>query len=379
MAGEQAVSLAAGETKKLVFEAQGENVRLWSPDAPNLYDLQVFLDGEGTVYTADERVGFRTIEIRGLDFYLNGEKIYLKGANRYDEYYPFGICAPEALIREDLMEMKKCGMNLVRVHYPQDDIHYRIADEIGIMYMLEVPVNWVYPKSYEPFEQYSALADRAADALHRMFAAFCNHPCWTIWSLGNECGHSMPACQTLFRMLNKLARDYDSGRLITFASCRDLLDSQELDFCDFLSLNYYSGVLSEHVDQFPVQMHDVLSYKLGIAQKLYPNMPHVMTEFGYPCVYGIHGSSIEGRFTEEFGYTFLKAACAEYQADPNMRGLIIWSWADYRHRRGLIGAKTDMHLQATFGPFGLVTVDRKKKQGLVDAMTEVFTAWQPEK
>jgi beta-galactosidase/beta-glucuronidase len=43
-------------------------------------------------------------------------------------------------------------MNLIRTHYPQDEIHYRIADEIGIMYMIEVPINWWFPTDEETFE-----------------------------------------------------------------------------------------------------------------------------------------------------------------------------------------------------------------------------------
>ena len=379
LAMEQPVTMAAGQSGCVFFEGKAENVRQWSPETPELYDLQIDLScGEKTVDSNITRIGFRTIRVEGTKFLLNGKEIYLKGANRYDEYAPYGICPPEELIRQDLLEMKKCGMNLVRTHYPQDDVHYRIADEIGIMYMIEVPVNWMYPASTDTLEQYDPLTQEACDTLERTFANFCNHPCWTVWSMGNECGHSMPACQKLLRILAEKARALDSGRMITFASCRDLLDEKELDFCDFLSINYYSGVLSEHVSQFPVQMTAVLEQKLGVAQKLYPNMPHVMTEFGFPCIYGMHGNGIEGRFTEEFGGTFLRAACEEYRKDPNMKGLVIWSWADYRHRRGFVPAKTNMGMQATYGPWGLVTSDRKPKTAMVEAMTEVFTGWKPE-
>jgi len=371
------VTLKAGEAASVFLGGKAENVRLWSPEEPNLYDLETTLScGGKTVDSNTTRIGFRTICVEGTKFLLNGKEIYLKGANRYDEYAPYGICPPEELIRQDLLEMKKCGMNLVRTHYPQDDVHYRIADEIGIMYMIEVPVNWLYPASTDTLEQYDPLTQEAVDSLDRTFLNFCNHPCWTVWSMGNECGHSTPACQKLLRMLAQKARAWASGRLITFASCRDLLDEKELDFCDFLSINYYSGVLSEHVSQFPVQMTPVLEHKLGIARKLYPNIPHVMTEFGYPCVYGMHGNGIEGRFTEEFGATFLRAACDEYRKDPNMKGLVIWSWADYRHRRGFVGG--GMHLSATYGSWGLVTSDRLPKKTMVEAMTEVFTAWHPE-
>ena len=101
-------------------------------------------------------------------------------------------------------------------------------------------------------------------------------------------------------MLATRMRNLNPGRLITYASNQPLLDEHELDFCDFLSMNYYSGSLAEHVDQYPEQLTAVLEKKLGLAQKLYPNVPHVMTEFGYVSIRGIHGNLHEGRFAEDF-------------------------------------------------------------------------------
>jgi hypothetical protein len=35
-----------------------------------------------------------------------------------------------------------------------------------------------------------------------------------------------------------------------------------------------------------------------------------------------------------------------------------------------------MGFQATYGPYGLVTIDRKPKQMLLDAVTDVFARWK---
>ena len=43
---------------------------------------------------------------------------------------------------------------------------------------------------------------------------------------------------------------------------------------------------------------------------------------------------------------------------------------------GFVGG--GMHLGATYGSWGLVTSDRLPKKAMVEAMTEVFTGWQPE-
>jgi len=178
-------------------------------------------------------------------------------------------------------------------------------------------------------------------------------------------------------MLAKRMRSYDPGRLITYAANKPLLDEKELDFCDFLSMNYYTGILSDHEGQFQEQLVDKLAKKLQTAQELYPDVPHVMTEYGYVCVYGIHGSLTEGRYAEDFGTTFLKADIAEFLKNPQMKGLILWSWADYRHRRTFIasGPKA-MGMSATYGPWGLVTMDRKPKQMLMDVLEDEMAKWQ---
>lgn len=373
----QIIECPKSSSMQLVFSFKPEGIIPWSPETPALYHLNAVLYKDGKEhYRVTERFGFRTIQVEGTKFLLNGEEILLKGVNRYDEYEPYGICPPEDVIREEFKKIKKCGFNLIRTHYPQDPIHYRLADEMGLMYMIEVPVNWWKPRENETFADYCTLAAEAVQTLDATFKYFCNHPCWTIWSTGNECYHSHPACQEMFRMLAARMRKLNPGRLITYAANQPLQSEHELDFCDFLSMNYYSGSLAEHVDQFPEQLTAVLEKKLGLAQKLYPNVPHVMTEFGYVSIRGVHGSLQEGRYAEDFGVTYLTADCAEFLKDPQMKGLMLWSWADYRHRRGFVPGKFSMGFQATYGPYGLVTIDRKPKEMLLETMSRIMKDWK---
>ena len=56
--------------------------------------------------------------------------------------------------------------------------------------------------------------------------------------------------------------------------------------------------------------------------------------------------------------------------DSLIRGKIIWCWADYRHYRGFV--MDGLGLQAVYGPWGLVTIDRKPKPKLIAALKEHF-------
>ena len=59
-----------------------ERLRPWSPDDPFLYEADVsVLDGPHTTDQVRCTFGMREFEIRGSDFYLNGQRIFLRGGN----------------------------------------------------------------------------------------------------------------------------------------------------------------------------------------------------------------------------------------------------------------------------------------------------------
>lgn len=386
------VSCEAGKTAVAVFETVSADIRPWSPEEPTLYTCKATLSaGETVLHTATERYGYRTIEVKGTEIFLNGKICHLMGANRYDEFAPYGNCAPAEKIREDLLAMKQCGMNIVRTHYPQDPIHYEIADEIGIMYMIEVPLNWWRPdKSVKEVElietadpdvygtaEFAARSQHviaeARDTLERTWENFCNHPCWTVWSTGNECFHSEPLTEQTFHELAARMRELDCRRLITVAVNRPVRNSRELDFCDFISLNYYHGVMGETAEERDEMIRTKMRTRFEEVCKYYSDRPHVMTEFGNPCVAGLRGSSTHGRFTEDFSAAWLDAAGEEFKRDPNMQGLIMWCWADYRHHRGFIS--NTMGVASTYGPYGIVTIDRRPKTVMKEALQKMYATF----
>ena len=65
-------------TAQAVFTAL--DVTEWNAEAPALYDIY-FETATGCV---KEKIGFRTVEIKGDVFLLNGRKLKLKGVNHHD-------------------------------------------------------------------------------------------------------------------------------------------------------------------------------------------------------------------------------------------------------------------------------------------------------
>jgi beta-galactosidase/beta-glucuronidase len=160
-----------------------DQVKLWSPDDPNLYHLNVeLINDEGEAVEAiAERFGIRTIEVQGSKIVLNGKPIIIKGVNRYDEVDGYGPVVAEDIVRADLLKAKQAGVNCIRTHYPQDPVHLKIMDEVGLMLMEEIPLNW-WLKPWEleaeaDENENNEIIDRAEQVLEEMVKRDYNHPC----------------------------------------------------------------------------------------------------------------------------------------------------------------------------------------------------------
>ncbi|WP_433088169.1 LamG-like jellyroll fold domain-containing protein [Dactylosporangium sp. CA-052675] len=123
------------------------NPKLWSPDDPFLYDLQVtLLDGNKTVDTVGSYFGMRQIGTApGADgkprITLNG-KILFNLANLDQGFWPDGLyTAPtDAALKWDLEQDKAMGFNAVRKHIKvEPDRWYYWADKLGLMVWQDMP------------------------------------------------------------------------------------------------------------------------------------------------------------------------------------------------------------------------------------------------
>ena len=191
-------SVTLGTTGKFVVK----NPKLWSAETPNCYKLVMYpyndKYSEDGVFLAAGRaseyvsclVGFRTSEIRDGRYYFNNEKIKLRGVNRHETDPLYGHYVPRERQLQDIKMMKEANINHIRnAHYPQDDYFYYLCNIYGIYVMDEANVEshgYYYGEaslSHRP-EWEKATVARNIDMVRRNR----NHPCVTMWSLGNEAG-----------------------------------------------------------------------------------------------------------------------------------------------------------------------------------------------
>ncbi len=136
-------TIAAGESYQFAQDLTVENPHLWGIDDPYLYNLvtEVYEDGV-KVDEVETNAGIRTIDYKPDGFYLNGERVYLRGANRHQAYQNVGDAAPNSMQYRDALQIKQNGFNAVRAaHYPQDPAFLDACDELGIV-VIECQPGW---------------------------------------------------------------------------------------------------------------------------------------------------------------------------------------------------------------------------------------------
>ncbi len=175
------------------MSAEVPGVRPWSAESPSLYTLVLTLaDGRGRVLeSVASRIGFRTAEVKGGRFLVNGKAIRLKGTNMHEHDPVNGHTIDEALMLKDIRLMKMNNINAVRTsHYPQPERFYELCDEYGLYLIDEANIE-SHGIGYNPDVTLAGRQEWLGQHMLRtvrMVERDKNHPAIITWSLGNEAG-----------------------------------------------------------------------------------------------------------------------------------------------------------------------------------------------
>ncbi|MCC3159779.1 DUF4982 domain-containing protein [Hymenobacter sp. 15J16-1T3B] len=239
--------LQAGE--QAVHQFKLNSPRLWSPETPQLYAVEVTVGTGAQAYRQTERVGFRHIEFveRG-PFKLNGQRLLLRGTHRHEDHAGVAAAMTEPLIRQEMLLMKQMGVNFIRLgHYQQSPIVLSLCDSLGILVWEEIP--WCRGGLGGPV--YQAQARRM---LRNMIAQHYNHPAVIIWGLGNE--NDWPGdfpefdkqkIRAFMTELNDLAHQLDPARYTAIRRCdfcKDIVDV----YSPSIWAGWYRGIYTDYKD-----------------------------------------------------------------------------------------------------------------------------------
>ena len=192
-AGQLAVTLKSNETVLCKAQASGqgrseirlklpvENPKLWSPETPHLYSLELQLVDENKhlIDQVTSYTGLRELTITNGQHCLNGKPLFLRGI--LDQgYFPGGWYSPESdqAIKQDIELTKAMGFNFARKHQKAEDPRYLYwADKMGLLVWAEMPSGRIFST-----ELITSLTAQWLDLVRRDRG----HPCVIGWVPFNE-------------------------------------------------------------------------------------------------------------------------------------------------------------------------------------------------
>ena len=198
--------VASGQ-KEICIDGDIPDAVMWNHERPLLYRAAFILrNGDSVIDIRHFRFGFRQVEIKNRQLWLNGQSIKLYGVNRHEHNPESGRTIPFEDMLTDIKLMKENNINAVRAsHYPNDPRWYELCDLYGMLVMDEANVEshgLSYHKCILPGdlpEWKNAVVDR----VERMVVRDRNHCCIIIWSLGNEAGYGS-AFEAMYKVVKKL-------------------------------------------------------------------------------------------------------------------------------------------------------------------------------
>ena len=288
------------------FETQLPNVKTWTSEHPNLYQLLITLkEGDKVTEVIPYKVGFRRFEIKEIEqkgengkpyvcFFVNGQPIKLKGVNIHEHNPETGHYMTEELMRKDFELMKQHNINTVRLcHYPQSNKFYELCNEFGLYVYDEANIE--SHGMYYNLSKGGSLGNNPEwlkphmDRTINMYERNKNHPSIAIWSLGNEAGNGYNFYNTYLYLKGKETGPMGMNRPV----------------------NYERALWEWNTDMYVPQYPDVAWYN-EIGRKG-SDRPIVPSEYSHAM--GNSNGNLAAQWDAIYKY-------------PNLQGGYIWDWVD---------------------------------------------------
>ena len=333
-------ALAAGEEAELHLETAVSAPKKWSAETPYLYRVAIeLLNSAGEVIdTGRCNMGFRKIEVRDNQLWVNGVSIKIKGVDRHEIDPDYGRAIPFSRMLQDILILKRSNINTVRTsHYPDQPVWYDLCDRYGI-YLLDEANIESHGMGYRPDRTLANKPEWKEAHLARITAMVerdKNHPSVIIWSMGNEAG---AGCN--------------------FDACADRI--RELDLTRPIHYERDNNITDIHSEMY-YKIKDMVAYAEGN-----PDKPFILCEYAHAM-----GNSL-GNFQDYwdviYAYDCLIGGCIWDYADQGLRkprpdakpGEQDWMWA-------YGGDYGDAPNDADFCCNGIVGPDRTPHPSLFEA------------
>lgn len=233
--------------EKELFSIKINKPEVWFPDHPKLYRCKMTLSSPSGTMVSEEKFGFRHFEFKkNGPFYLNGERLLLRGTHRHEDHAGVGAAMTEDMIIQEMEMMKEMGVNFIRLgHYQQSRIILEQCDRLGILVWEEIP--WC--RGGLGGEIYKEQGRRM---LTNMITQHRNHPSVILWGLGNE--NDWPGdfpefdkqkIREYMSELHQLAHKLDDTRLTSIRRCDYCNDIVDV-YSPSIWAGWYRGIYTDY-------------------------------------------------------------------------------------------------------------------------------------
>lgn len=326
--------IARGQgTGEIGFEGLS-GITLWSPQTPALYTLTLTLMESGDRLT--QRFGFRHAEFTPEGFFLNGERVVLRGLNRHQSFPYSGYAQGKRSQQRDAEILRyDLGCNIARSsHYPQSPYFLDRCDEIGLMVFEEIP-GWQHIGG-------DVWQDESVENVERMIRRDWNHPSIIIWGVRiNE----SPDAEEFYKRTNALAHELDATRPTGGVRC--ITDSQLLE--DVYTMNDF--ILGDFELPFSNRPRTSLRDQQEVTG-LPKRVPYLVTEYN-GHMYPTKAGDPEHR-QHEHVLRHLEVLDAAHDPQAGLAGCIGWCMFDYNTHKDFGAGDRICH-------HGVMTIFREPK------------------
>jgi hypothetical protein len=369
-----ALELAPGEAARATAVAQVPTPALWSPRAPNLYQLTLTL-GPKTSYSA--RIGLRQLTWHGGHVYLNGTQLQLHGASIMEDARGHGDALSPSDQAETVEELKQIGANVARSQHPLDPALLERLDEAGILVWQGIgPVegagNW-----------YSTTPRLLADAEQQAKTALLAeelHPSVFAWNLVDEvAGNGRDSQEVEYvRALTRWIHAHDPTRMVAVDVWGDHPPKQAgalYSEVDAVAETDYSGWYDYPRDT-PAQLATKMRARLTAMERTFAGKVLVVSEFGAESN-GLNPPGKPGSYA--YQAKLLAEHIAVYEADPRLTAMMIWVLRDYPLTPTFSGGSIkhvlpNLKLIEGLNQKGLFTYSEQPKPEVVSTVARMYKA-----
>ncbi|MDE1161888.1 MAG: glycoside hydrolase family 2 TIM barrel-domain containing protein [Acidobacteriaceae bacterium] len=347
LVAEKNVSRAAWKGEEAIASFPLPKPELWTPQSPKLYRCQLVLRGGADETKVEHKFGVRHTRFEDHGpFFLNGERLLLKGTQRHEDGSNYAAALPAEEIRREFQMMKAMGANIVRLaHYQQRRLVLELCDELGIFVWEEVP--WCR----------SGVGDECFKELGRgmlrdMIDQHRNHPSALIWGLGNEDdwptelnGSDHAAIREYMTELRDLSHKLDPTRMTGYRRCDFAKDIPDV-YSPSIWAGWYSGIYPEYAAALekarPTVKH-LMHVEWGAdnhagrnAEDPDPVLKHILTGkstaekgFDYKLTGGDARVSRDGTWTETYACDLFDWYLKTAEETNWLAGTLQWCFKDF--------------------------------------------------